>query len=86
MDGGILTAPDNSVFDPVNHKWAAENEGVPPDMEDRQDAVSLSKGIDPQLERHVKEALKLLDQKGEIKIVPTAYSIPAKPRSLKRRS
>jgi len=79
VDGGALTAPDNAVFDPVNNKWIAENEGVPPDIEVRQDAVSLSKGIDPQLERAVKEALKLLEQQGEIKITPPAYPTPAKP-------
>jgi len=79
VDGGTLTAPDNAVFDPVNRLWVAENQGVPADIEVRQDAVSLSKGIDPQLERAVKEALKLLDQQGEIKIVPPAYSTPARP-------
>ena len=78
VDGGGLTAPDNAVFDPVNNKWIAENEGVPPDIEVRQDAVSLSKGIDPQLERAVREALKLIEQQGEIKIVPPAFSTPAK--------
>ena len=78
VDGGGLTAPDNAVFDPVNNKWIAENEGVPPDIEVRQDAISLSKGIDPQLERAVKEAIKLLEQKGEIRITPPAFSTPAK--------
>ena len=77
IDGGALTAPDNAVFDPLNNRWIAENEGVPPDIEVRQDAVSLSKGLDPQLERAVKEALKLLDQQPEIKIVPPAFSKPA---------
>jgi tricorn protease len=79
VDGGTLTAPDNAVFDPINRKWIAENEGVPPDIDVRQDALSLSKGIDPQLERAVKEALRLLDQQGEIKIVPPPFSTPAKP-------
>jgi tricorn protease len=78
VDGGSLTAPDNAVFDPVNKKWIAENEGVPPDIEVRQDAISLSKGIDPQLERAVKELLKLLEQEGDLKITPPAYSTPGK--------
>ncbi len=78
VDGGALTAPDNAVFDPINNKWIAENEGIAPDIEVRQDAVSLSKGIDPQLERAVKEALKLLEQQGEIKVTPPPYSTPAK--------
>jgi tricorn protease len=78
VDGGALTAPDNAVFDPINHKWIAENEGVPPDIEVRQDAVALSKGGDPQLERAVKEALRLLEQHNERKVVPPTYSTPAK--------
>ncbi len=77
VDGGALTAPDNGVFDPVNGKWIAENEGVPPDIEVRQDAVSLSKGLDPQLEKGVAEALRLLGAQGDSKIVPPAYSTPA---------
>lgn len=81
VDGGALTAPDNAVFDPINNKWVAENEGVAPDIEVRQDAVSLSKGIDPQLERAVKEALKLLEQQGEIKITPPPFSTPAKKKN-----
>jgi tricorn protease len=59
-------------------KWIAENEGVAPDIEVRQDAVSLSKGIDPQLERAVREALKLLEQEGETEITPPPFSTPAK--------
>jgi len=78
IDGGALTAPDNGVFDPINNKWIGENEGIAPDIEVRQDAVSLSKGIDPQLERAVKEALKLLEQQGEIKVTPPPYSTPAR--------
>ena len=78
VDGGGLTAPDNAVFDPINKKWIAENEGVAPDIEVYQDAVSLSKGVDPQLERAIKETMKLLELQGEIKIAPPAYPTPAK--------
>lgn len=78
VDGGFITAPDNAVFDPINNEWIAENKGVPPDIEVRQDALSLSKGIDPQLEKAIKEALKLVEQKGEIKIEHPPYSTPAK--------
>jgi tricorn protease len=66
VDGGGLTAPDNAVFDPVNNKWIAENEGIPPDIEVRQDAVSLSKGIDPQLEE-LSEAVEINRTTGETK-------------------
>ncbi len=78
VDGGTLTAPDNAVYDPVSKKWIAENEGIPPDIQIRQDAVSLSKGLDPQLERAVMEALKLLEQQGEIDMAPPAFPKPAK--------
>jgi tricorn protease len=78
VDGGGLTAPDNAVFDPINNKWIAENEGIPPDIVVRQDAVSLSQGKDPQLERAVMEALRLLEQQGEIRIMPPAFPVPAK--------
>jgi len=79
VDGGSLTAPDNAVFDPINNKWIAENIGVPPDIEVCQDAKALSTGRDPQLERAVKEALRLLEDQGEIKVTPPTFSTPAKP-------
>ena len=77
VDGGALTAPDNAIFDPINHKWVAENEGVPPDIEVRLDAKSLTDGRDVQLERAVKEALKLIEQQGTIEVVPPPFSKPA---------
>jgi tricorn protease len=78
VDGGALTAPDNAVFDPINNKWVAENEGVAPDIAVRQDAKSLANGIDPQLERAIKETLKLLEKHPKIKITPPPYPTPAK--------
>ncbi len=67
VDGGGLTAPDNAVFDPINNKWIAENVGVAPDIEIRQDAKSLFNGNDPQLERAVAELMKQLGVKKVIK-------------------
>lgn len=78
VDGGALTAPDNAVFDPINNKFVAENEGVAPDIAVRQDAVSLSKGKDPQLERAVQEVLSMLKTQGSKKVIPPPYSKPAK--------
>lgn len=77
IDGGTITAPDNAVFDPVNNVWVAENKGVPPDIEVRQDAASLEKGIDPQLERAVKEAMILVEKAGVKEIKPPPYASPA---------
>lgn len=75
VDGGALTSPDNAVFDPINNKWIAENVGVAPDIEVRQDALALSKGKDPQLERAIQELLKRLGTKAII--VPPKFSTPA---------
>ncbi len=80
IDTGTITAPDNAVFDPINNKWVAENEGVAPDIAVRQDAKSLANGIDPQLERAVKEALILLEKQKTIEVKPPKYSTPAKKR------
>jgi tricorn protease len=77
IDGGALTAPDNAVFDPINNKWVAENEGVAPDIAVRQDAKSLQQGIDPQLQRAVQEVLKSIEKQGEVKITPPPFPRPA---------
>jgi tricorn protease len=73
VDGGALTAPDNAVFDPVNGVWIAENHGVPPDIEVELDARSAAEGFDPQLERGVDEALRLLEQQGPITVTPPPF-------------
>jgi len=78
VDGGALTAPDNAVFDPINRKWVAENEGVPPDIEVHLDAKSLHEGRDVQLERAVKEVLLLLEKQGPIEVKVPLFSKPAK--------
>jgi tricorn protease len=59
VDGGTITAPSSAVFG-LNGEWTAEGEGVPPDIEVLLDAKSVAAGRDPQLERGVAEALKLL--------------------------
>ena len=79
VDGGYLTAPNNAVFDPVNHRWVAENEGVPPDIEVYQDARSLSAGGDPQLERAVEELMKKLEEREPLDVTPPPYPTPALP-------
>lgn len=78
VDGGALTAPDNAVFDPYTNTYIAENEGVAPDIEVRQDAKALSEGRDPQLERAVQEVLRMLEEMEKIEIVPPPFNTPAK--------
>ncbi len=78
IDGGALTAPDNAVFDPINNRWIAENEGVPPDIEVLLDAKSAAAGRDPQLERGVQEVLRMVAAQGERKVVPPPFSRPSR--------
>ncbi len=77
VDGGALTSPDNAVFDPINNVWIAENQGIPPDIEVRQTAKAVAEGRDPQLERGVQEALRLLEQEGTPTVTPPPFSTPA---------
>jgi tricorn protease len=69
------------VFDPINRKWVAENEGVPPDIEVRQDAKSLQAGRDPQLERAVRELLQQLGKQPAPEIRVPDYPSPAKTKN-----
>jgi len=61
IDGGGITAPALAFYD-LNGKWAVENEGVMPDIEVENTPAEVIKGRDPQLERAVQEAMKLLEQ------------------------
>jgi tricorn protease len=81
VDGGALTSPDNAIFDPAANKWVAENEGVAPDIEVRQDAKSLQQGKDPQLERAVKEVLSLLEKQPVMNVKPPVYPKPAQTKN-----
>lgn len=79
IDGGALTAPDNAVFDPINGRWVAENEGVPPDIEVQIQAQAVAAGRDLQLEAGVAEVLRLLEEQG-----PLPMNIPPYPRPARR--
>ncbi len=70
VDGGFISAPSTGFYD-VNGHWAVENEGVPPDIEVEQNPAEQLAGHDPQLERAVAEALKLLrEHPVDLKPVP----------------
>ncbi|MDG4717212.1 S41 family peptidase [Winogradskyella marincola] len=72
IDGGRMVAPRGGFYD-VNGEWAVEGEGVAPNIEVIQHPRETSKGNDPQLERAVQEALKLLkDNEFELKPEPKA--------------
>ncbi len=59
IDGGTMIAPRGGFFD-LDGKWAVENEGVAPDIEVEMTPKDVIAGRDPQLERAVEEALRLL--------------------------
>lgn len=59
IDGGRMVAPRGGFYD-VDGQWAVEGEGVAPDIEVIQDPKSVLQGKDPQLERGVEEAMRLL--------------------------
>lgn len=61
IDGGGITAPSLAFYD-LAGKWAVENEGVAPDVEVDYTPSEVIKGRDPQLERAVQEAMKLLEK------------------------
>ena len=78
IDGGRMVAPRGGFYD-LNGEWAVEGEGIAPDIEVIQDPKSVLGGADPQLERAVKEALRLLKTE-EFKFKPE----PAPPVRWKR--
>ncbi len=59
IDGGGITAP-NIAFYNLGGEWDVENIGVAPDIEVEYTPSEVAKGRDPQLERAVAEAMKLL--------------------------
>jgi len=73
IDGGGITAPSLAFYD-LTGKWAVENEGVAPDIEVEYTPAEVIKGRDPQLERAVQEAMRLLEQ-NPVRRVPRPASI-----------
>ena len=62
VDGGSMIAPRGGFFT-RDMKWAVENEGVGPDIDVENWPKDVVAGKDPQLERAVEEALRLLKAK-----------------------
>lgn len=69
IDGGRMVAPRGGFFD-TDGRWAVEGEGVAPDIEVIQTPKEVLEGKDPQLERGVQEALRLLEEQGEFEPKP----------------
>jgi len=60
IDGGYITAPRGGFFNTEGH-WDVENVGITPDIVVQQTPALVAQGRDPQLERAVQEALRLLE-------------------------
>ena len=60
VDGGGITNPRGGFIN-LEGQWDVENKGVPPDVEVEITPQDYAAGRDPQLERGVQEALKLLE-------------------------
>lgn len=72
IDGGRMVAPRGGFYD-IDGKWAVEGVGVSPDIEVIQEPKAVLQGKDPQLERGVQEALRLLEtDEFEMKPEPAA--------------
>ena len=81
IDGAGITAPILAFYD-LSGKWAVENEGIPPDIQVDYTPAAVINGHDPQLERAVQEAMKLLEQ-NPVRKVPRPAPIDriSKPRT-----
>ncbi len=62
IDGGSMIAPRGGFFT-RDGKWAVENEGTAPDIDVENWPKDVIAGKDPQLERAVQEAMRMLKEK-----------------------
>ena len=62
VDGGSMIAPRGGFFT-RDGKWAVENEGVGPDIDVENWPKDVIAGKDPQLERAVQEAMRMLKER-----------------------
>jgi tricorn protease len=81
IDGGSMIAPRGGFFTREG-KWAVENEGTAPDIDVENWPKDVIAGHDPQLERAVAEAMRLLREKP----VERMATEPAPPTWGKRRA
>jgi len=80
VDGGSMIAPRGGFID-RDGKWSVENEGVAPDIDVENWPKDVIAGKDPQLERAVEEALRLL----KLKPVDRMMTEPPPPTHGKRK-
>jgi tricorn protease len=81
IDGGGITAPTLAFYN-LNGQWDVENIGVAPDIHVENTPAEVIKGRDPQLERAVAEALKLVEQNPARRLPrPASIDRVSKPRN-----
>ncbi len=74
IDGGGITAPSFRMYN-IDGTWFKEGHGVDPDIEVPEDLTSMAKGVDPQLERAISEAMNGVKTKGFTPPKPPGYEI-----------
>ncbi|WP_236252745.1 S41 family peptidase [Echinicola sp. 20G] len=74
IDGGSVTVPTFRMFDP-DGGWFKEGHGVDPDIEVLEDPTALANGTDPQLEKAIEEAMKLLQEHPPVKPTVPEYEV-----------
>ena len=76
IDGGGITTPRGGFVD-LEGRWAVENEGVKPDIVVEMTEREVLAGRDPQLERAVQEALRLLEESPPRRVTEPAPPVRA---------
>ncbi len=66
QDGGMLTQPEFAWWD-AKQGWGLENRGVIPDIEVQNLPQELAKGVDSQLDRGIREVLRLREERPPVK-------------------
>lgn len=84
VDGGRMVAPRGGFYD-VDGEWAVEGVGIAPDIEVIQEPKLVMQGHDPQLEKAVEEAMRLLkDNEFFMKPEPKAPIRSIRPEGFKK--
>ncbi|HEY9422042.1 MAG TPA: PDZ domain-containing protein [Thermoanaerobaculia bacterium] len=73
INGGVVTAPGYTRFDPKTGDWIAENTGIEPDIEVDARPDLVAQGRDPQLEKAVEHLME------ELKRNPPSVATPKLP-------
>ena len=72
VDGGYVTVPTAALYG-TDGDWMLENRGLEPDIEVIDDPALMMDGGDPQLERAIEEALRLLEASPPAEPNPPPY-------------